>query len=282
MNAPQACVACKLPAEELVPHWAELKRCPRCGHCVAEIDLEAFDAKSLYGPGYFKGDAYLDYSKDREVLEKHFKKKLAFVLRHVSGGRLLEIGSAYGFFLNLAKERFEVGGFEISDEAAAYASRTLGLDVRSEAFEAGAVAKESFDCVVMWDVIEHLPRPDLTVKAAAAALRPGGMLFLTTGDIESWLARLRKGKWRLIHPPTHLHYFTRRSLGALLSGVGMQVVECRHTGVRRSLRQMIYSVFQLGRERRSTVFALAERLPIGSLSLEINSRDILQVAARKR
>lgn len=282
MNAPDACVACGLPARELVPHWAGLKRCPRCGHCVADIDFEAFDPKSLYGPGYFKGDAYLDYSKDREVLEKHFKKKLAFVLRHVSGGRLLEIGSAYGYFLALARERFDVVGFEVSEEAARYARDKLNLDVRSESLEAKAVPNESFDCVVMWDVIEHLARPDLTVQTAAASLRPGGMLFLTTGDIESWPARLRKGKWRLIHPPTHLHYFTRRSLDALLSGVGMQVVECRHTGVRRSLRQMIYSVFQLGRERRSTAFALAERLSIGSLSLEINSRDILQVAARKR
>ena len=60
----------------------------------------------------------------------------------------------------------------------------------------------------MWDTIEHLKRPDLFVQKAAADLRPGGLIALTTGDIGSLNARLRGARWRMIHPPTHLHYFS--------------------------------------------------------------------------
>ncbi len=43
-----------------------------------------------------------------------------------------------------------------------------------------------------------------------------GRLYITTGDIESWLSKIQKKKWRLIHPPSHLHYFSKKTITQLL------------------------------------------------------------------
>src|SRR4029453_3695829 len=109
----------------------------------------------------------------------------------------------------------------------------------------------SVDVVVMWDTIEHLPRPDLTIAKVGQVLRPGGFLFLTTGDIGSRLARLRRERWGLFHPPTHLHYFSRVTIARLLETSGLQMVKTKYVGVRRSIRQVAYSLLVLGKRRQS-------------------------------
>lgn len=72
----------------------------------------------------------------------------------VSRGRLVEVGCAFGFFLNLAREHFEVKGFEVNAEAATYARESLGLDVEEGEFLANRLGDDSVDVAMMWDVIE--------------------------------------------------------------------------------------------------------------------------------
>ena len=62
-------------------------------------------------------------------------------------------------------------------------------------------------------------------EKAYEVLKPGGRLFLTTGDIGSWVARIQGPRWRLIHPPTHLHYFSKATITRLLTGLGFSVQE---------------------------------------------------------
>lgn len=38
---------------------------------------------------------------------------------------------------------------------------------------------ESFDCIILTEVLEHCPEPGNVLKEASRVLRPGGMLFLT-------------------------------------------------------------------------------------------------------
>jgi len=100
-------------------------------------------------------------------------------------GDLLEVGSAYGFFLDEASRRgWRVRGIEPSPHAARHAREQLGLDVASEPLSELATERNSVDAIAMWDVIEHLPDPRATLEAAYAWLRPGGVLGLSTGDVK--------------------------------------------------------------------------------------------------
>jgi 2-polyprenyl-3-methyl-5-hydroxy-6-metoxy-1,4-benzoquinol methylase len=152
---------------------------------MADLDAPGLDFKTIYSDRYFSGDEYVDYLRDQIVFEKQFRDRLRKIEKFRSSGDLIEVGCAYGFFLAVAKEHFRVRGYDISEGPVNHARSQLGVDAHCEDIVNVPLAAESVDVVVMWDTVEHLPRPDLTVDKIGYILRPGGYLFLTTGDIGS-------------------------------------------------------------------------------------------------
>ncbi len=115
-------------------------------------------------------------------------------------------------------------GVEPSEFAARYARDQLGLDVRTG--DLFAVGGGEFDAVVMGDVIEHLPDPGKALEHVASLLAPDGVLALALPDAGSRLARMLGRRWWSVIP-THVQYFTRRSLRSLLEDRGFTVLRVR-------------------------------------------------------
>ena len=265
------------------PHLPALVRCGACAMVTAKVDAGEEELQALYGSGYFCGDEYADYLADKRVIQKSFRKRLATVRRHVEGGRLVDVGCAYGFFLELAQEHFTVLGYDVSEQAVEYASGVLGVPaVCADFLSDESLKASSMDVVTMWDVIEHLAEPGRFVDRSWEVLRDGGHLFLTTGDIDSWLARRQGRRWRLIHPPTHLQYFSAATIRRLLETRGFEVVRVLYPGHWRTVRQILHGLFVFGRNgRSSTVHRIASRLMPADLGIYMNTFDIMCVIARK-
>jgi 2-polyprenyl-3-methyl-5-hydroxy-6-metoxy-1,4-benzoquinol methylase len=265
------CIVCGKEASEFALRWPDLQivECPDCGHIFWNGELNPATISKLYSLSYFKGEEYSDYQMDRKLIQRNFAGHAKHVLHYQSGGSLLEIGSAFGYFLDLVPSSFSVTGYEICEEAAAFARDSLGLNVIGGEF-LDAKIDQRFDVACMWDAIEHLERPDLVLERIRDCIRPGGYLFITTGDIGSFVARLRGPKWRLVHPPTHLHYFSRRTIKTLLSRYSFEIVKIDYQGLWRSLHQLFASVYGLRNAKRY--------LP-GSFYL--NLFDIMRVVARR-
>lgn len=191
---------------------------------------EGFEPAEIYRKGYFDGasvDGYADYRGSESVLRAEFRRTVKHLRKGgATGGRLLEVGCAYGFFLAEAAAHFQCTGIEVCHDAVAHC-RGQGLDVR-QGLATPELLQElgTFDAIVMLDVIEHLDDPAEVVGALAQAVRPGGHLLLTTGDWDSWLSRLLGRRWRLMTPPQHLYFFSRPTLTRLLERTGFRVVEC--------------------------------------------------------
>jgi len=173
-----------------------------------------------------------------------------------------------------------VAGIDISEAAAEYARTQLGVDVVAADYLAQQLS-EQVDTLCMWDTIEHLSRPRDFIEKAARDVRAGGLLALTTGDIDSLNARLRGRRWRMIHPPTHLHYFSRRTLVRLLDSAGFDVVHVETAGNTRSIRGIIYAILVL-RGGRQGLFNKVKTLPGLSQSITLDLRDIVYIIARRR
>ena len=47
-------------------------------------------------------------------------------------------------------------------------------------------APHSFDAVVIWHVLEHLPDPQATLEAVGEILKPGGVLVIAVPNNSSW------------------------------------------------------------------------------------------------
>ena len=261
-----------------------VRRCRGCGFVSADLSLSEDEHRALYARQYFFGSEYRDYVADRKELQRNFRLRLEVLDRFLEPSRhrhLLEIGSAFGFFLEVARDRFKtVRGFEISPEATEFA-REHGFEVSNLEYLAAPPTDPRPDVVCLWDVLEHLREPHLYLEKIAADITPGGLVAMTTGDVESVNARLRGGKWRLIHPPTHLNYFSQRTMAAMLDKYGFDVLYDRHCGFYRSVDGMAWGVLAL-RAGMPSLHRLLQRLGLLRWDLYLNLFDISYVIARKR
>lgn len=192
------CIVCS--GTELKPFQPGLLRCPACGHAVADLQVTNEELHEIYRREYFFGEEYSDYIADRAVLQKNFRLRLRSLRPFLLPGRhrrLLEIGSAYGFFLDVARPEFEsVQGIDITEDGVRYARESLGLNVIQKDLLQHDFGDQKFDVVCLWDTIEHLSSPHLYIEKAAGLVQSGGLITVTTGDIGSFNARFKGAKWR--------------------------------------------------------------------------------------
>jgi SAM-dependent methyltransferase len=279
------CAACGDPVSRAVVHFPAIGilRCAECGLVFADPARYRVDPATVYGDSYFEGEEYAGYRRDRDVLEHNFGGLIRRMRPWSRAGRLFEIGCAYGFFLNLCRNQWDAEGIDVSETGVKHAREVLGVRARRGEFLDETLAPGSFDAFCMWDTLEHLARPDLYVEKAAQCLRPGAFLFLTTGDIGSLVARWRRERWRLIHPPTHLFYFSRPTVTRMLSRFGFDVVEISSQGYYRSLDSMFRQMALRARPDpwRRLLEMLGRSRP-ARVPVYLNLHDIMFVAARRR
>lgn len=281
-----ACPVCE--ADQWARQWDILCRCQQCGFVRAAELPDEQESNQLYTAEYFQGQEYGDYLADREVHRRNFAARLRDMERLAGPLKsVFEIGCAYGLWLELLSERgIRAAGIDISSEAVRYATEQLGQQASQGNFLQAPLAAGEFEAFCLWDTIEHLSDPSATIERAAQLLPEGGWLFLTTGDIGSRMARWRGRRWRMIHPPTHLHYFSRATIKRLLARHGLTVVEIRAVGVYRTVHSVLSSLAAVGKGvSRGIGGALATTLPqrlqkrVGAW---VNLGDIMFVAAQKR
>jgi SAM-dependent methyltransferase len=120
-----------------------------------------------------------------------------------------------------------VKGIEVSESAVQFCG-SRGLDVEQGVLTAGYVERHPpFDAVVMLDVVEHLTEPDEVIRLIHKSMKPGGTLLLSTGDWDSSLSRAMGKNWRLMTPPQHTFFFSPRTMAAMLTRLGFDVVESK-------------------------------------------------------
>jgi SAM-dependent methyltransferase len=268
------------------PVLGPLARCQACGYvCLPRTpDLPARIA-ALYAGDYFTGAEFGDYASQRPTYARNFQAYLRRMRSlGATGGRLLEVGCAYGFFLEQAQHSFDAVGIDVNAPAIS-AAQALGVQASFVDFLDYA-DDTPVNVVCMWDTIEHLLEPRAYLAKARDVLVDDGLLFLTTADIGSLVARARGAQWRMIHPPSHLNYFSRATIARLLEDVGFSVLPIRSIGTRRDLPNTLHllSLFsKTAAVRRLAGWVdrtLAGRLP--SIGLYLNLHDVMFVAARKR
>ena len=252
----------------------DILQCEACG--LGRAETSGFDPAAYYTDDYFTGqhaDGYADYRGAEPVLRREFARMVAFIRGLRPGGKLLELGCAYGFFLQEAKPYYEVAGVELAEEAAAHCRRA-GLDVMVGIADARTFFHFGIvDVIVLLDVIEHLPDPRATLALCAQHLNPGGIVVITTGDFASTPARLAGSRWRLMTPPQHLWFFTREGLRRMAESVGLRLESADHPW---KIVPLSLILFQLGR-----MIGLRMAPPATGIGLPVNLFDAMRVVLRK-
>jgi len=251
----------------------------------ADVRLSDDELFAIYNLQFFEGAEFGDYAGDEVFFRKNFRlrfKELKKFIDPVRHRHLLEIGSAYGFFLDEVRDEFvSVQGVDITEAGVRYASERFGLKVIQADYLKHDYGEQKFDVVCMWDTIEHLRSPHLYLEKIATQTDRGALLAITTADIDSLNGRVRGSKWRMIHPPTHLHYFSKTTLTRLLNNYGFEVVYNEYCGFYRSIGQVAYNILA-HRNQQPGLFRFVEKLGVKNLGFYLNMYDIMFVIARRR
>jgi len=226
------CPACAAPVDPGRPlgKGMFLLACRSCGHSFADPLPPPSELLGTYTADYFEV-----HRKNRPQLSLVESRRLGWLRGFAAPGRLLEIGSGTGIFLEVASGAgWKVTGVEPSSAACEEARRLTGLDVIQGTVTA-VPADARFDVVVMWHVAEHLPDPSLVFREAHKRLVPGGLLAVESPDAGSLKARLRGRRWQYFTPPEHVQFFTRQSMRTLMLRAGFEPVWARRTSFTRLL-----------------------------------------------
>jgi SAM-dependent methyltransferase len=128
--------------------------------------------------------------------------------------RLLDFGAGAGSFVRTARDQgWDVDGIEQSISARERAMAFYGVELRTD------FSEKPYDAATLWDVIEHLRDPISILRMIGEHLRPGGLIFIETGNFENWRRLADEDAWNL-YLFDHQYYFTPSSLQAVLARSG--------------------------------------------------------------
>ncbi len=282
---PAACPLCgQAERPSMIKSYYPIYRCPGCGVLFVGAQALNLPPQEVYGKNYY------DWIKDdletaRQIKSATFAPWLKRLQHWVKPGRLLEIGSAYGFFLDEAKSQgWEVWGVEISNHARDFANAVSGATRTFPTFRDLPPDARRFQAIALCDVIEHFYEPAEVLPQLHALLAEGGVLMITTPNTQSLFAKAMGRAWFHIKPLEHPILFSSKALWALLSRHGFTILESRRA-VKKMTLAYVQSQFKVYRFPFYAILCrLLDRLPQRWLtkSFSIYSGEMLVFARRNK
>ena len=196
------------------------------------------DCGLVYVRPRLQGDLILEGYED--AADKQFISQVAFRERTFNrcldrienvvrppGKRVLDVGTASGSFLSVAKVRgYEPFGCELSRWMCAFARDHYGLDLHRGTLFNAPFESGSIDLLTLWDVLEHTTDPKAVLQRANELLTTDGILALTIPDYGSLAARLLGKRWPFLLT-VHLYYFEQETIRELLLRTGFKPLKLR-------------------------------------------------------
>jgi len=196
------------------------------------VALNNFDTiyPKNYKPFHFNKRETSFIFKVRDFLESKKVKMYLDLLPEKAS--ILDVGCGDGRFLNLLKnygsEEWKLNGVEFSEEASTRAEQR-GIKVTNSMYEHCELEKNSFDLLIMNQVIEHFVDPSKMIEKAKSELKMGGLLNIETPSLDGWDAKIfKKSYWGGYHFPRHITLFNRETLIDFFKRRGFEVVSTKY------------------------------------------------------
>jgi 2-polyprenyl-3-methyl-5-hydroxy-6-metoxy-1,4-benzoquinol methylase len=202
-------------------------RCHTCTHVFLDGTYDDDAIKELYERyGDEKGKTYFQgiNAEILNTIDTYLRSCREYCRTGSSPLRLLDIGCGTGALLSRAKKLgFAIEGIEICEPLAKDTARNAGCPVHNTSLADVALPEDSFDSIIMYDLIEHLQDPVGDMNIIYRLLKKGGILFILTPNDNALLRKISRFLYRAslhlfstpmerLYYPDHLSYFTRKSI----------------------------------------------------------------------
>ncbi|HWI15873.1 MAG TPA: class I SAM-dependent methyltransferase [Burkholderiales bacterium] len=212
------CISCRTPAASLGPlpdsnlfagralpatlPGGHLYRCPACRLGFRHPRLPKAQLDALYAAGS-------EGSWTWEASDRTDWTLAAQTLRELLPGaaRVLDIGCFDGTFLASLGPDVDKYGIEIMPSAAD-AARSKGIRIVASDFASLASTPGAYDAITAFDVIEHVEDPVAFLALLARAMRPGGVIVVSTGNLDAWSWALMRSSYWYCAIPEHISFLS--------------------------------------------------------------------------
>lgn len=219
-NLTAECMICGIQSDYfLTKDNYDFHRCLKCGLVfLAAIPGEVDLKQNIYSKqsGY-QSKKIIDL--ECEKLSKNQKKIVEYIISSGRGKKVLDIGCSSGRLIYyLKKKGFDVYGVELNPVTAEIAKNNK-LNVFNGTLNESNLPANSFDFVVMGDLIEHLPKPVEAINKIKDIMKKEGQLIIVTPNLDCFWAKttLKASRWfslpwPVLTPPYHIFQFSEKNL----------------------------------------------------------------------
>lgn len=213
------------------------------------IDIYKCNETSLkFYADYYKlagnGDFYIQLAKNYSNYYQGDKWEFHEVLKYFKHNtRVLELGSGNGFFLSLLKQNevLNTTGLEISNSAVQNC-QTKGLNVIQGIIEDySKTVTDKFDLVCSFQVFEHLPNIDSTIKHCLSVLKQNGIFIISVPNNDSLIFKYNDYH-TLNLPPHHVMLWDETSLRSLCKAYNLELINIHKSKASITENSIIYKL----------------------------------------
>lgn len=158
-------------------------------------------------------------------------RRLAALIQPKGRPRMLDVGCAHGWFIEINQGAYDVIGIE-PDIAVAKATQARGIPVRIGFFPGVVDEEERFDVIVFNDVLEHIPDINGVLSACRKHLNDDGIVVINAPSTRGFLYAVARVMamagmpssferlWQKGLPSPHVHYLDTSSVSGLAARNG--------------------------------------------------------------
>ncbi len=187
-----------------------------------------------YGERYWKDTIKISQPLFREGTSYMLKTKfwVKYIKKLKEKGRLLDAGCGKGFFLKEAEKHYSTWGVDIDNFnvlQSRYATKNSSI-LLADISDLSCFNNEFFDIVTAFNVLEHVQNPSKALDEIKRVLRNGGLLVITTPNLNSIGRKLKGSKWYGTADPTHISLKKEEDWLNLLKRKRFQIIVLFYSG----------------------------------------------------
>lgn len=202
-------------------------RCLTCRHEWLNIptDSEGENHFESIQKVYYEDDLHYLFSPFSHYISANLaRKRIGIVKKWLKSGRLLEIGPGTGEMIIAAKkEGFDIQAVEYSNVFVKHLQSVTDTTIYHGLLESVDFGESTFDGILSFHVLEHVPDPVNHLQHAFKLTKPGGYLILATPNASSWDRHIFKNRW-IGYSPGHLNLFLKDSIKLCMERAGWSIL----------------------------------------------------------